>query len=229
MQLFQIILLFVVAELSCLRHPVVYGEGSLEISSQNTDVQTHRSKRWLWPGKVISLAFKLSWYQHLRCSSLFFTQKVSTLQAFKYLRYKLFELSLTSWLYDLHLLGVIVVGNVLVNSGLSWVLILLKLITKKILRYIFPATAILVVLLSKSGCCENSMRRMSATLPSFTSRPLRPKKTFTLLIGRSWELYMSSRWSVHYLVFSTSAFCKILRKIKRDLRHITSFCIGYLW
>ncbi|KAJ7333586.1 hypothetical protein OS493_017128 [Desmophyllum pertusum] len=51
MLLFQIIM-FVVAELSCLRHPVVYGEGSLEISSQTTDVQTVqlRTKRWLWGG-----------------------------------------------------------------------------------------------------------------------------------------------------------------------------------
>lgn len=63
MQLFQIILLFVVAELSCLRHPVVYGEGNLEISSQNTDLQTLRTKRWLWPGKDYFLAFKLPRFQ----------------------------------------------------------------------------------------------------------------------------------------------------------------------
>lgn len=51
MLLFQVIFLFVVAELSCLRHPVVNGEGNLaEISSQKTDLQTHRTKRWLWPG-----------------------------------------------------------------------------------------------------------------------------------------------------------------------------------
>lgn len=66
MQLFQIILLFVVAELSCLRHPVVYGEGNLEISSQNTDLQTHRTKRWLWQGKDYSLAFKLARFPNVR-------------------------------------------------------------------------------------------------------------------------------------------------------------------
>ena len=59
MPLFQIVILFAVAELSCLRHPVVYGEGSLETSSEKADEPAHRAKRWLWGGKVNSLAFKL--------------------------------------------------------------------------------------------------------------------------------------------------------------------------
>lgn len=47
---FQVIILFVVAELSCLRHTLVFGERDLDLSSQNADVQRHRTKRFLWGG-----------------------------------------------------------------------------------------------------------------------------------------------------------------------------------
>lgn len=52
---FEVIILFVVAELSCLRHTLVFGERDLDVSSQKADVQRHRTKRFLWGGKVTSL------------------------------------------------------------------------------------------------------------------------------------------------------------------------------
>ena len=71
MRLFQIIFLFVVAELSCLRHPVVYGEENLEILAQEADLQTRRTKRWLWPGECNSFAFNMtSLFIVSLCSSL---------------------------------------------------------------------------------------------------------------------------------------------------------------
>lgn len=45
---FQLFILFVVAELSCLRLTLVSGGGNLEFASRRGDVEHHRSRRWLW-------------------------------------------------------------------------------------------------------------------------------------------------------------------------------------
>lgn len=50
MLLFQITILFFVAGLTCLRHPVVYGKEDLETSLEKADPPKHREKRWLWGG-----------------------------------------------------------------------------------------------------------------------------------------------------------------------------------
>lgn len=48
MMLFHVAVLIVVAELSCLRQSLVFGEGDLDFLSKKADVQHHRTKRWLW-------------------------------------------------------------------------------------------------------------------------------------------------------------------------------------
>ena len=55
MMLFHVAVLIVVAELSCLRQSLVFGEGDLDFLSKKADVQHHRTKRWLWGGKVASI------------------------------------------------------------------------------------------------------------------------------------------------------------------------------